>query len=194
MKRVTVSDSGNRIRPDHLPITIHAEEKEDVLFSVRSLEIQVELCHTTRLWWCVMVSNRTRFNPKRRFIATRPSEEVLNHLAERACYGGHAVHKRIPGDYGLTPPSSPRPDKTLCDTTGIFLRQVAVELLRQGIRRGLISDWSGDGFPRNIWSVSRDGIPLEAKLDDGNRGSYHGYPLESNDPFGQVVIKKWNTP
>lgn len=82
-----------------------------------------------------------------------------------------------PGDFGLDPPSSPRPDKTLCDGTGIFERSKAVELLQEGVRRGLISVQERDGLPQNVWAVTLDGIPLEAQLENQVEATYRGYPM-----------------
>jgi hypothetical protein len=64
----------------------------------------------------------------------------------------------------------------------------ALRLLQQGVRRGMISDWSGEGFPKYIWSITSAGIPLEAILENAASGTYHGYPLESNDDFRESVL------
>ncbi|MBF0271638.1 MAG: hypothetical protein HQL98_06225 [Magnetococcales bacterium] len=82
---------------------------------------------------------RNSFNPKRKMRPAPQSEQdqiFLNALAARVGYGGNPEHKRNPGDFGLTPPSHPRPDKTLCDQVGIFTRAAALCLLRTGIKRG----------------------------------------------------------
>lgn len=55
----------------------------------------------------------------------------------------------------------------------------------------MISDWDGTGFPKNIWSMTADDIPLEAQLENPGNGTYHGYPLEKNDDFRDAVIAKW---
>lgn len=135
-----------------------------------------------------MRPRKHKFNPKRR-LALTPDLEQLKKLAATVRYGGNSEHKRNPGDFGLTPPAGPRPGKTLCDAAGIFERAQALELLRQGVRRGLISDRGGE-FPQNIWAVSAEGIPLEAQLE-GN-GVYHGYPMPEKDPFRESVIARWN--
>lgn len=100
-------------------------------------------------------------------------------------------HKRNPGNFGLTPPASPRPDKTLCDGVGITNRDEAERLLKAGVMRGLISEQMRGQFPQNIWSVTDDGHPLEAQLDNSLLGSYHGYPMPESDPFGRVVLDHW---
>ena len=114
-------------------------------------------------------------------------------LTKRVQYGGNPEHKMNPGDFGLEPPSSPRPDKTLCDGTGIFERNKAVTLLREGIRRGLISVQERDGLPQNIWAVTPDGIPLEAQLENQATATYHGYPMPPGDPLGQEIVKRWES-
>jgi hypothetical protein len=140
-----------------------------------------------------MSSARTKFNPKRRFASSQPSKEALKALAGKVRYGGNSAHKRNPGDFGLTPPALPRDDKSLCDTVKIFKRAEALQLLKKGVLRGMISEWDGtNGFPKNIWSVTDDGTPLEAQLENAGNGTYHGYPLEVNDDFRESVLAKWH--
>ncbi|MEZ5583130.1 MAG: hypothetical protein R3F37_10525 [Candidatus Competibacteraceae bacterium] len=68
-----------------------------------------------------MFTKRKSFNLKRR-IAKAPARKDLDRIANAVRYGGNPEHKRNPGDFGLTPPASPRPDKTLCDGAHIFKR------------------------------------------------------------------------
>ena len=136
---------------------------------------------------------RKSFNPKRRIRPLPIKKELLATLTKRVQYGGNPEHKMNPGDFGLEPPSSPRPDKTLCDGTGIFERNKAVTLLREGIRRGLISVQERDGLPQNIWAVTPDGIPLEAQLENQATATYHGYPMTPGDPLGQEIVKRWES-
>ena len=112
-------------------------------------------------------------------------------MAKNVCYRGNPAHTRNPGDFGLQPPLGPRPWKTLCDEAGIFSKKIAQELLERGVRRGLVSEQSKDGFPQNIWAVSEEGVPLEAQFENWGGGSYHGYPMPENDPFRERVIEKW---
>jgi len=106
-------------------------------------------------------------------------------------YGGNPEHKRNPGDFGLTPPAQPRPDKTLCDEVRIFERSVALEYLRHGVERGLVSEsWTGD-WPQNIWAMTVDGRALEAQIENAQLGTYHAYPLPESDPFVSEVRKRW---
>lgn len=130
-------------------------------------------------------------NPKRRIAREPIAAARLRDLAERVNYGGSPLHKRNPGDFGLSPPSSPRPGKTLCDGTGIFRRSEAQALLRVGIDRGFVSEQTRAGWPQNIWAVSDDGHVLEAQLDNQEIGSYHGYPLTPDDPFRDEVQSRW---
>jgi hypothetical protein len=134
--------------------------------------------------------SRAGFNPKRR-IGRLDDRQERERLAQSIRYGGNPEHKRNPGDFGLDPPARPRPDKTLCDAVAIFERAKALELLRAGVKRGLVSEqWSGE-FPQNIWSVTDSGEPLEAQLENRETGHYHGYPMPENDPFREVVEKAW---
>ena len=137
-----------------------------------------------------MLAKRTSFNPKRR-IASAPVQADLDRLAERVVYRGHPAHKRNPGDFGLEPPLGPRPGKTLCDLAGIFNRAVAQQLLREGIRSGLVSQQGGAGYPQNVWAVSAQGVPLEAQFENAGDASYHGYPMPEDDAFREKVLEKW---
>ena len=141
-----------------------------------------------------MFDGRKSFNPKRK-IAVSPDARELALWMKSARYGGNPEHKRNPGDFSLTPPSNPRADKTLCDAAGIFSRHVALKLLLAGIERGLVSLQLRKGYPQNIWSVTDDGIPLEAQLEnsDGETATYHGYPMADSDPFRDVIVQRWNS-
>jgi hypothetical protein len=130
------------------------------------------------------------FNPKRAMAAVRDDGQ-LKLLAARIGYGGNPEHKRRPGSFGLTPPSDPRPHKSLCDATGVFRREDAIAILRDGVLRGLVSSSERDGFPRNIWSVTPDGTPVEAQLENAELGTYHAYPMPEADPFRAVVQARW---
>jgi hypothetical protein len=137
-----------------------------------------------------MFAKRKSFNRKRS-ISNAPVQTDLARLAAEVRYGGNSEHKRNPGDFGLTPPSSPRADKTLCDLAGILRRADALNLLLEGIRRGLVSEQTRNGYPQNVWAVTADGVPLEAQLENPADGTYHGYPMPVEDPFREKVIAKW---
>lgn len=123
---------------------------------------------------------------------TTQTKAALAASAKSVRYVGNPDHKRNPGDFGLSPPNRPRLGKTLCDTAGIFSRKEAQRLLREGIQRGVVSaEYEDGGWPRLVWAV-RDGMVLEARLDNVEQGTYHGYPLESDDPFVPKVLERWN--
>lgn len=136
---------------------------------------------------------RTRFNPKWRMRQSKPPDEELQLLVNSVKYAGNPEHKRNPGDFRLTPPVQPRADKSLCDDARVFTLREATELLREGVQRGLISEQvSGPNrYPQNIWVVTRDGIPLEAQLENSEMGTYHGYPIPDTDPFQEEVLRRW---
>jgi len=132
------------------------------------------------------------FNPKRRLL--QPSAEQLTRLralVNAVSYGGNPEHKKNPGDFGLTPPADPRRGKSLCDVVQIFSRTVALDALKEGLRRGLVSDRMVGAWPKNIWAVANDGTPLEAQLENPDIGSYHGYPMPDSDPLASEVVKRW---
>jgi hypothetical protein len=138
---------------------------------------------------------RSTFNTKRALAIPIPPQEELSALAECVRYGGNPEHKRNPGDFGLTPPSAPRADKTLCDMAGIVSRPDALAALRAGVLKGLVSRRRRGEFPQNIWSVRGEGgeFVLEAQLENEASGTYHGYPMPEADPFREVVLGAWNS-
>jgi len=137
-----------------------------------------------------LMRKRTVFNPKPR-IRRDLDPNYLKSLAESVDYAGNPEHKINPGDFGLTPPSLPQADKTKCDIVKVFLRKEAIRLLKEGVRKGLISDQVRNGYPQNIWAVTKDGWPMEAQLENPQRGTYHGYPMTEADPFHEEVLAKW---
>jgi hypothetical protein len=137
-----------------------------------------------------IMRRRRSYNNKRHFQNSM-SVASLKLLAAQVGYGGNPEHKRNPGDFGLTPPSLPRADKPLCDEVGIFRKCDAEQLLREGVRRGLVSRQCRSGFPQNVWAVTTNGKPLEAQLENADTGVYHGYPMPSSDPFSEEVLIRW---
>jgi hypothetical protein len=114
-------------------------------------------------------------------------------LCKQVGYGGNPEHKRNPGDFQLTPPASPRPDKALCDDVAVLRHADALALLRRGVAAGLVSQQRVGGLPQNIWSVMDDCTPLEAQLENRETATYHGYPLPESDPFSRVVLEAWRS-
>lgn len=139
-----------------------------------------------------MKRRTVKFSPNRKIAEPGPSGEA-ERLADRLAYGGNPEHKRNPGDFGLEPPAQPRLGKTLCDDAAILTRERALELLREGARRGLVSRQTaaGDVFPQMIWAVTEGGVPMEARIENPVTGAYHGYPMPSHDPFGSEVSRLW---
>ncbi len=137
-----------------------------------------------------MYRRKGLYNSKRKL---NPDSALLNlsALAKRVVYGGNPEHKEKPGDFGLTPPVCPRPDKPHCDQVGIFERKLALRLLREGVKRGMVSLQMRGGFPQNVWAVTSNNEPLEAQLENEVLGSYHGYPMPLDDPFREIVLRQW---
>ncbi|MBI4950476.1 MAG: hypothetical protein HY908_00435 [Myxococcales bacterium] len=103
------------------------------------------------------------------------------------------MHKRNPGDFGLTPPASPRPEKTLCDEAAVATRAVAGALFQRAIEHGLVSaDNAVLHFPKYLWVVDEAGRVFEAIHGGSGAGRYHGYPIRRNDPFFDQVVTAWN--
>lgn len=134
-----------------------------------------------------------QLNPKRRIKDRADGDaELLGGLAMKVGYGGNPEHKKNPGDFGLTPPSDPRLGKSLCDDAGVFTRTAALKLLKRGLKKGLVSDRFDGEWPKNIWSVTESGRPMEAQLENQALGTYHGYPMPENDPLASDVLRRWN--
>jgi hypothetical protein len=137
---------------------------------------------------------RIGYNPKRRIAPADLLDPAARAgLAARVAYGGNPEHKRSPGDYGLTPPASPRPAKTLCDGERPILKPEAVALLRAGLTKGIMSGTPSGGWPQNIWSVSERGEVFEAQLENAAQGIYHGYPMPADDDFRDIVLQQWTS-
>lgn len=67
-------------------------------------------------------------------------------------------------------------------------------MLKAGIQRKLVSKQKRNAYPQNIWSVTKEGVPLEAVLENQGNGTYHGYPMPVGDPFRDRVLELWNQP
>ena len=137
------------------------------------------------------MKRRTAYNPKRRIADfNEAAVGVCGELSAAAKYGGNPEHKSKPSDFGLTPPTSPRAGKTLCDKLRDFSRTEARQLLSAGFARGMISLQNFDGWPQNVWAVLDDEA-YEAQLENRTRGSYHGYPMPADDDFRRLVMLEW---
>jgi hypothetical protein len=138
------------------------------------------------------VKPRSGYNPKRKIAPIEAmSAEQRSNLANRCSYGGNPQHKRDPADYGLTPPASPRPGKTLCDASGPISKQHARALLEAGLTKGMISVRLVNGWPQNVWAVASSGEAFEAQLENREQGIYHGYPVPIDDDFRTSVLEEW---
>jgi hypothetical protein len=137
------------------------------------------------------MKKRRGYNPKRCLAPTAHwPRQVLDELVQHVSYGGNPEHKSRPGDFGLHPPTNPRPGKTLCDKVREFSKADALELVRAGMRRCMVSVQQRGRWPQNVWSV-HDDEPFEAQLENQERGVYHGYPMPSDDDFGLMIIEEW---
>lgn len=135
---------------------------------------------------------KVKRNLKRRLHPDLSEERLREILDQGMKYVGSALHKRNPGDFGLTPPAAARPGKSLCDDVGIFSRDEAQDLLKVGIHKGLVSPDAEDGFPRYVWMVHGERV-IEARCDNVDLGTYHGYPLETDDAMADCVRLQWQT-
>lgn len=139
-------------------------------------------------------------------LAVRRTERAIRRLPlsdmERqrlravAGYEGSPFHKRNPGDFGLTPPSLPRHDATLCDEAQVFQRAVACALLEKAIERELVSEATAPGsggLPKHLWAIDDHGQVFEAMYGGSQVGRYHGYPIRRSDPFFERITALWKS-
>jgi hypothetical protein len=140
----------------------------------------------------IMQRRYNQFNTKRKLKKLETGDlQRYSALAGHVSYGGNPEHKKNPGDFRLTPPSGPRPGKSLCDTVGIFSRNDALKYLQSGLRSGLVSERFNGQWPQNIWCVTEHGYPLEAQLENSMTGTYHGYPMPTSDPLANEILRQW---
>jgi hypothetical protein len=134
-----------------------------------------------------------RQKTQRRIRSTPLTDEELALLA-KAAYEGSPLHKKNPGNFRLTPPAAPRPDKTLCDEAGVNTMELASELFQRAVARGLVSDaTTSSGFPKQIWVVDEKDRVFEAMYGGSRDGRYHGYPIRRSDPLFQKVRDAWQS-
>ena len=130
-------------------------------------------------------------NPKRRIVSIdKIDRDAMDRLVDEAQYTGSPYHKRRPADYGFDHPVSPRPHKSVCAGNRSLKIREAKALFRDGIKRGMFSDFRGDRLPKYVWAVDSNGHAYEAKLER-NSPNYHGYELENADAMRRVVIDEW---
>jgi hypothetical protein len=134
---------------------------------------------------------QARRETKREIRATPLTEEEKSVLRTRAVYEGNPFHKRNPGDFGLTPPAAPRPDKTLCDEADIFKKALAIDLLARAIERGIVSEIVVEGFPKQMWVVDEHDHVFEAMYGGAQLGYYHGYPIRQSDALHAKIFAIW---
>ena len=81
--------------------------------------------------------------------------------------------------------------ETICDGPSAGTHRNAIELLRAGFRRGMMSRQIRRGWPRNVWAVDEDGVVYEAQLSNAETGEYHGYPMKQGDGFAAFIAAEW---
>ena len=119
------------------------------------------------------------------------TQAELGAFANVASYDGRAYHKSKPADYGLDPPVSPRPTKSLCDDKRVVNLAEAKQLLGRAFALGMVSAAStADALPKYAWAVDDDDEVYEAKLGGDGR-HYHGYRLSRDDRTRKWLLDEW---
>lgn len=117
-----------------------------------------------------------------------PTEVERQEANKKFVYTGSPYHKRDPGDFNLTPPASPRPDKSLCDASPVRTKAEAQRLLSLAAQQGLWDRRTLNGVPSIVWCVE-DSFVYEAQLENKELAQYHGYPLPSGDPYREKILQ-----
>ena len=105
-----------------------------------------------------------------------------------------ALHKTKPANYGLSPPTSPRPSKSLCDGVRVVPKAEAKKLLASGFAKGIVSSHRQGrlNLPKFVWAVDDAGEVYEAKLGADGK-NYHGYRLGYDEKSMRKWVKReWN--
>ena len=82
--------------------------------------------------------------------------DTLEQMAQDARYRPSPYHKSDPSAWGLSGLPQYRPDKTVCEGSGITCSREAVKLLKSSIRCGIISDQQRGKWPQNVWAVDAE--------------------------------------
>lgn len=134
-----------------------------------------------------------KFNTKYRVLRAceyTALRDDLERKSNQVIYTGNPKHKKNPGNFGLTPPSDPRPNTSLCDNARIFRKEEAEELLKKAFRLGLIDRRTPPGeWPKAV-RIVHDGIVLQAMYEN-QPGYYHGFPLSGNEPLWKEMMQAW---
>jgi hypothetical protein len=118
-----------------------------------------------------------RQHPRHRAIDP-PDDADLDALADDVQYVGSPEHKRAPSFAG---PPSPRPDASICDPRFLEKQQLLTAWLKIAIRKGAVGALFEGGFPRYIWYKEDEETVHEARLVNQGKGTYKGYPLETDE-------------
>lgn len=101
----------------------------------------------------------------------------LEELSARVVYVGSGEHKTIKGYAGDL---NPRGDAEKCPPgfSGTEeQRKIVEESLQDAIKKGQVSSYLENGFPRFVWCNSLgDNLVYEARLTNRVKGEYKGYP------------------
>lgn len=120
-------------------------------------------------------------------------EKAIELLVGKLRYVGSSLHKLRPGDYGLVPPTNPRPSKSPCDDLRSILSHEAMELFRKGIKLGMVSEFPPGGAPKYVWAVDDDGQVYEAKTKPERETDYHGYRIGEDEPqVRKYILGEWS--
>ena len=139
-----------------------------------------------------------RKSNKKRVIAGKGTvaSARLRVLSGQVTYRGNPKHKLHPNlkHPGIEPGGNR--SRSVCDKVkSLDLSQKeASALLKEGVRKGLVSATSTKKFPNFIWAVSSRGQPYEAKQSKDKAGEYYGYPLlgDEDQRFLKALKARWS--
>ena len=114
--------------------------------------------------------------------------EELDRLADTALFRPNRNHKRKMFDGSA---GSARVDKTLCDGAWANTQERSEGLLREGIRRGMVSQQVREAWPQNVWAVDERKEVYQANLTNSGTGEYHGFPIRDEGSFRSLIRREW---
>ncbi len=69
---------------------------------------------------------------------------------------------------------------------------IALEMLKEGLRRSMYPPGSKSQLPTTVWAVDdRTGVVYEARITNVRTSEFHGYPVQETDPLKSEILRKW---
>ena len=119
-------------------------------------------------------------------------ESELECMASEVQYHPSEFHKTLEAlqRWNLSSPGRRRGKMACPDTGPVSSRKRVVRLLKEAIRRGMVSRARRDSWPNRVWAIGPDDGVYEAKLTKA--GLYHAFPLRGPSAFVRHLRIEWS--